>query len=125
MESVLAEVMVGIKAIVSFIGLISGAAVITFYILPHFAKSIHGNFLILIWVTLMLATYSFFLQDGVATPIVRLMQFMFRMFYAAIPQQYAEGIMEAGILGLSVWCLKIALFPDHHGATPSAAASGR
>jgi len=118
----LGDIYAGVQAIVSFMGILAGGVVLTYYILPYIAESVHGNVITLVWVLVCLAVWEFYLGAGVITPLVTMMQYFFSyIVYTAIPYEYASGLVDVILTVFALWTVKIALFPKQHHESVTAA----
>jgi len=111
MEGFFATITVTIQTFVALIGTITAGTVLTYFILPHVAGHIHANIITLIWVTLLLVMWTYYLSDSVGA-IVIAFQYMFSLLmYHAIPYSYATRLLDIFYVLFSLWVVYIALHP--------------
>jgi len=109
------ELLDAIGVIITFVSVLAGGTVLTYYMLPRISEHIHANLVTLVWVTVLLSLYVFFLHATYIEPLIILAKFiMNKAFYKAITFDAAQRIFDLGYLLVSLWLVKISFFPEKH-----------
>lgn len=113
--SLLSSILSDIQTVATFIGVIAGGTILTYFLLPHIAGTIHHNFKTLIWVTICISFLVLVAQPNIIQPIIILFQYGFSKFlYQWLPYQYAVTNMNTLLAVLSLMIVRISLFPEQH-----------
>lgn len=115
--SLLSSILSSIGSIATWVGVLSGGTVLTYYVLPHISGRIHANAITFIWVSGLLAAWAFVIQPFYIDPLVSMFRYFLNLIiYPLSPYPMLQSFLDTFYSLLAAWTIKIAFFPDQHHA---------
>jgi len=113
--NLLTQIVGSLQTIGALAGVILSGTILTYFILPHIAGHIHASLMHLLWITLLIGVYVFYIGPEFVDKIVLYIMYGQNIvFYRAIPQEYAQNLYNTELLMISLYIVKLALYPSHH-----------
>ncbi len=113
--TLLESIFASIQPISTWVGVLAGGTVLTYYMLPSISDKIHANAITFVWVTASLSVWTFILQDLLIKPYVLVIQWWMHLYlYPLFPYFMFESISQTIWLLISLLIIKMVLFPNSH-----------
>lgn len=114
-DGLLQTIIDSVGSIATWISVLAGGTVLTYYVLPHVSQKVHGNAITFIWITGLLTVWAFVIQPLYVTPVVTIAGYYLSLLvYPVVPFAMMQSFVDTFYTLLAAWVVKIAFFPDTH-----------